>query len=190
MIEERRKLKNGTTSENQREYRELRNLIIRRSKEAKETFLEEKCKEIEVQMRNGNRDAAYKSVKNFFNDYKPNRGEIEDNNGIIIYEDIQKGEVWKKYLEQLYEGPELTEQEIEQEEVMDNSSNYSVLKEEFDKALRDLKRKKAAGINEIQAELWKESGESMSSELFKLIKEIFNSGELPLDFTNCKIPIF
>ncbi|KAL4082173.1 hypothetical protein QTP88_005266 [Uroleucon formosanum] len=115
------------------------------------------------------------------------KGTIEDKNGVIIYEDIQRGDVWKKYLEQLYEGPELTGQEIEHEEVMDNSSNYSVLREEFDKALRDLKKKKAAGIDEIQAELWKESGESMRSELFKLIKEIFVSGELPLDFTKCKI---
>ncbi|VVC30385.1 Endonuclease/exonuclease/phosphatase,Reverse transcriptase domain [Cinara cedri] len=163
MKEERRKLKNGTTFESQRKYRELRNLVIRKSKEAKETFLKEKCKKIEVQMRNGSRDAAYKSVKNFFNDYKPNRGAIEDNNGVIIYEDIQRGDVWKKYLEQLYEGPELTGQEIEHEE------------------------KKAAGIDEIQAELWKESGESMRSELFKLLKEIFNSGELPLNFTKCKI---
>ncbi|KAF0686720.1 craniofacial development protein 2-like, partial [Aphis craccivora] len=112
MIEERRKLKNGTTLESQRKYRELRNL---------------------VQMRNGSRDAAYKSVKNFFNDYKPKRWAIEDNNGVIIYEDIQKGDIWKNYLEQLYEGPELTGQEIENEEVMDNSSNYSVLREEFDK---------------------------------------------------------
>ncbi|KAL4084163.1 hypothetical protein QTP88_027996 [Uroleucon formosanum] len=171
MIEERRKLKNRTTFESQRKYRELRNLV----------------RNTKVQMRNGSRDAAYKSIKNFFNDYKPNRGAIEDNNGVIIYEDIQRGDVWKKYLEQLYEGPELTGQEIEHEEIMDNSSNYSVLREEFDKALKDLKKKKAAGIDEIQAELWKEFGESMRSELFKLMKELFNSGELPLDFTKCKI---
>ncbi|KAF0772941.1 craniofacial development protein 2-like [Aphis craccivora] len=155
MIEERRKLKNGTTLESQRKYRELRNLVIRKSKEAKKIFLEEKCKEIEMQMRNGSGDAAYKSVKNFFNDYKPKRGAIEDNNGVIIYEDIQKGDIWENYLEQLYEGPELTGEKIENEEVMDNSSNYSVLREEFNKALRDLKKKKAAGIDEIQAELWK-----------------------------------
>jgi len=138
-------------------------------------------------MRNGSRDTAYKSVKNFFNDYKPKRGAIEDNNGVIIYEDIQRGGIWKKYLEQQYEGPELIGQEIEHEEVMDNSSNYSVLREEFDKALRDLKKKKAVGIDKIQAEHWKEYDENMRCELFKLIKEIFNSGELPLDFTKCKI---
>lgn len=35
-------------------------------------------------MRTGNRDAAYKSVKNFSNDYKPRRGAIEDNNRVIM----------------------------------------------------------------------------------------------------------
>lgn len=62
--------------------------------------------------------------------------------------------------------------------------NYDVLREEFDKALRDLKRKKSTGIDKIQAKLWKESDKKISSELFK---HIFNSGELPLDFTKCKI---
>lgn len=70
---------------------------------------------------------------------------------------------------------------------MDISSNYRVLREEFDKAHRDLKKKKSVGIDEIQAELWKESGKKMCNELFKFIKEIYNSGELPLDYTKCKI---
>jgi len=33
------------------------------------------------------------------------------------------------------------------------------MREEFDKALKNLKNKKAAGIDGIQAELWKEAGE-------------------------------
>lgn len=36
----------------------------------------------------------------------------------------------------------------------------TVLREEFDKALDDLKSKRGAGINGIQAELWKESGKT------------------------------
>jgi len=109
---------------------------------------------------------------------------IEDNNGVIIYKDNHRGNIWKEYLEQLYEGPEPTKQEMEHdEEVLENWINNGVLREEFYKALRDLKKKKAAEINKIQAELWKESGQKMLSELFKLIKEIFNSGELPLDFS-------
>jgi len=72
----------------------------------------------------------------------------------LIYED----NIWKEYLEQLYEGPELTGQEMKHDErVLENWLNYGVLREEFDKALRDLKRKKYTGINKIQAKLRKES---------------------------------
>jgi hypothetical protein len=49
---------------------------------------------------------------------------------------------------------------------------YPVLRVEFDEALRDLKLKKAAGIDEFQAELWKKAGENILNELCKLIKDI------------------
>lgn len=38
---------------------------------------------------------------------------------------------------------------------MDNSLDCDILREEFDIALRDLKRKKIASVDEIQAEFWK-----------------------------------
>lgn len=44
MIEERRKLRNGTTLEIQRKYRELRNLVIRKSKEARKNLLKKNAK--------------------------------------------------------------------------------------------------------------------------------------------------
>lgn len=46
---------------------------------------------------------------------------------------------------------------------------------------------KAAGIDEIQAEFWKEIGEGMHNELFALIKDIYNIGYLTLDFAKSKI---
>lgn len=49
-------------------------------------------------MRTGSRNIVYKSFNNFFNDYKPKRGAIEDTR-VIIYEDKHKWNTWKKYLE-------------------------------------------------------------------------------------------
>lgn len=59
-------------------------------KRSKGKILRGKCKNIEIQMRTGSMDAAYKSVTKFFADYKSKKGSIEDNNGIIIYEDKQR----------------------------------------------------------------------------------------------------
>lgn len=80
----------------------------------------------------------------------------------------------------------VTEREIEQEEVKGNGLNYNVLRENLNEALRDL-TKKAAGYDEIQGELWKETGEKMHNGLFQLIKKVFDTEQLPLDFTKCKI---
>lgn len=62
--------------------------------------------------------------------------------------------MWKEYLEDLYEGnSESTENNIEIEEM------YRIGEDEFIKAIHNLKSNKAAGIDEIPAELWKHSGE-------------------------------
>lgn len=59
---------------------------------------------------------------------------------------------------------------------------YPVIREEFDKALRDLKLKKAVGIDEIQTKLWKEAGKNVVIKLFKLIKDIYRTVNISSDF--------
>lgn len=63
LIEERRKYKNLNSTEGQKMYGALRNLVIRKSKEAKEKNLEENCSVIETLMKTGRREEAYKMVK-------------------------------------------------------------------------------------------------------------------------------
>ncbi|XP_008180216.1 craniofacial development protein 2-like [Acyrthosiphon pisum] len=84
MIEERRKYKSSSSIDGQEKYRVLRNLIIRKSREAKEKYLEEKCSEIETLMKTGSSDEAYRMVKMFFGQHKPRAGGIEDNNGRML----------------------------------------------------------------------------------------------------------
>jgi len=46
-----------------------------------------------------------------------------------------------------------------------------------------LKNKKAAGIDGIQAELWKEAGEdNFKNRLFQIIRDIYATGEMPEDY--------
>ncbi|KAE9522192.1 hypothetical protein AGLY_017452 [Aphis glycines] len=99
LIEERRKYKNLNRTEGQKRYRSLRNLIIRKSKEAKEKYLEVNCRDIESLMKTGRREEAYKMVKKFFGQYKPRAGGIEDNNGKMLWEQKDIAKRWKEYLE-------------------------------------------------------------------------------------------
>lgn len=74
MIEERRKYKSSNSTERQERYRVLRNLVIRKSREAKEKFLEERCSKIEILIKSGSREEAYEIVKKFFGQYKTRAG--------------------------------------------------------------------------------------------------------------------
>jgi len=47
------------------------------------------------------------------------------------------------------------------------------MKSEFIKAIHDLKSNKAAGIDEIPAELWKHSGEETRDILFKVVEKTY-----------------
>jgi len=87
----------------------------------------------------------------------------------------------EEYLEILYKGETLGENETNESNEEDKSKEGDeddeidpIMKEEFDKALRSLKNKKAAGIDGIQVELWKEAGEKVNRKLFQIISHIRN----------------
>lgn len=62
MIEEIRKFKSLNSIDGQEKYRVLRNLIIKKSREAKEKYLEEKRSEKETLIKTGSSDEAYRMV--------------------------------------------------------------------------------------------------------------------------------
>lgn len=65
LIKERRKFKDLTCIKNYSLLcKELRSIIVRKCKDAKEKYLEEKCKVIDVQMKTYSQDVTYGSEKN------------------------------------------------------------------------------------------------------------------------------
>lgn len=82
--------------------------MTKKSIEAKEKYLEKKYEEIDVLMKTGRKEAAYKTVKKFFGTHNPKSGAIEDREGTVIYEQEHIAERWKEYLEAPYNKEELT----------------------------------------------------------------------------------
>lgn len=81
MIEERRKYKSLNSTERQKKYRALSDLVIRKSREAKE-----RCSEIETLIKTGSGDETYNMVKKFFGQYKPKVERGEGNNEQMLCE--------------------------------------------------------------------------------------------------------
>ncbi|KAF0753999.1 craniofacial development protein 2-like [Aphis craccivora] len=138
MINERRKYKNATDQRGKEKYRKLKNAINRECKKSKENINEA--------LKVGLMDKTYGIVRTFFKERKFKMASIKEANGNIIYEEVEVAKCWKKYLEQLYQIDE--EQQNDTEEI-----DQSLMREEFDKALMELKNKKAPGVDEIPAEL-------------------------------------
>ncbi|XP_049794433.1 uncharacterized protein LOC126204053 [Schistocerca nitens] len=188
MFEERRKLKNNETEEGKTAYRVLRNKINRKLKQVKERFLEDRCKEVGDLLKKGNLELAYKTVKRFFSGGQRIRCNAlirEDNKMVYNHEDIAL--TWKEYLEKLY-GGNVQDDMIESEDEVDKDElGDSIVRSEFDQALQALKHGKAPGIDSLPAEIIKAGGTEIKDKLYKLICQIYGTGELPEDFRKCII---
>ena len=120
-------------------------------------MIQEKYKEVNKNLVFGKVDAAFKAIKINFQEDKPKSKNIRDEGGHIILDEqaIRR----KEYLEKLY-GEEKTMNPIEEEESVDeNELGDTILRSEFETALKELKNKSAPRIDNIHAEILKNSGE-------------------------------
>lgn len=187
MINERRKYKNSKDEEGLMKYKSLRNRIIRRARQDKEVYLINICDEIEKNMKSGQVDIAYRNVKRFFESKKVRTMSIEDKDGILKYDRESIAKRWKEYLEQLY-GENNVNLRIEgEDEVVAEDMGAPIMMEEFERALQDLKERKAPGVDNIQGELLKKAGERLKGALYDMVCSIYVTGEVPEDFVKCII---
>ena len=116
---------------------------------------------------------------------------IRNSDGKPVLDKEGKAETWKEYIGGLYKGNKLEDHIIEREEnVGEDEIGDMILREEFDRALKDLSANKAPGVDDIPSELLRALGESTMTELFHLVCKMYESGEIPSDFRkNVIIPI-
>ena len=86
----------------------------------------------------------------------------------ILFENEDKVKRWKEYLEDLYKGSNINAKIIGESEVEKDDMGASILRSEFDAAIRDLRRNKAPGIDDIPAELIKYAGEKTLTQRYKI----------------------
>jgi antitoxin component of MazEF toxin-antitoxin module len=113
--------------------------------------------------------------------------EISDRNGEMISEPAEARKRWKEYIEQLYdEEHKPTEEEIKMEEedqVQEDSKGPALLESEIREAIKEMKSKKAEGIDGIPAEILKTLGLEAMKEVIQLCKDMYDQGQWPKDFT-------
>lgn len=185
LIEERRKYTNAKTIEDKIRYRHWKNVVNREAKRAKEKWLGELHEEIEEDLRKGNMEKAYSLINKYFGQRKMKVNTVEDENGKLLFENQEIARRWKTYVENLYDENEEM-QELEEEQG-NNDGDNGITREEFDEALKRLKSRKACGVDEIPAELIQALDEEMKELMYMMTKEIYETGDIPEDFQECKM---
>ena len=186
MIDERRKFKNAKDRIGKQKYQKLRNEIKRECKKAKEEWMKEKGDEIETLIKKGQIDLAYGKVKTEFGKGRKKANNITSKIGEPIYAAQDKVARWVEYIEELYRSNDNEEVKLEEDEGEGGASiedkGEPILRTEFEKALKELKQGKAAGVDEIPGEILQNIGEGALKVLYELICYIYETGEMPEDF--------
>ena len=186
-MDERRKWKNVNTEEGRNYYRRLRNELKRATDNAKKEYLENIRNEIMEFQGKGYYNLMYMKTKEL--DWKERQGiqntGIEDSQGNKIVEQSQVLKMWENYITELYDQPnrpETLEVEPEREVDIDEKGPY-ILQSEVEKAIKELRNKKATGDDDVPGDVLKLLGEGGLKIMKKLINTNYETGEWPKDLT-------
>src|SRR3989442_11091617 len=107
--------------------------------------------------------------------------------GNTVTEPEEERETWRQYIESLYDKdgkPKKEDLQIEErDEVDDDEEGPEVLKSEILLAISEMKEGKAAGVDEISAEMLKSLGEKAIQEVCDICKDMYEERKWPHDFT-------
>ena len=167
---ETRKAKKGTG-----EYQNIDKLIRNKCREAKENWANKKCQRIEM--------LSYKNqTREMFNEIKQIQpmknnisGCIKDKNGAILFEADKIIERWKEYIEDLFQD------ERSENPIKNFLGGPDITRHEIEATLRQMKKGKAVGVDNISTEALQALGEFGIEKLTNICNEMYKSAQIPED---------
>jgi hypothetical protein len=144
----------------------------------KREYLKNKINELETNSKNKNIRDLYRAINEFKKSYQPRTNMVKEENGDLTADSHSILNRWKKYFCQLLNlhGVNYVRQtEIHTAEPLVPESSSS----EVEIAIEKLKIYKSSSIDQIPAELIQAGGNTLRSEIHKLINCIWNKEELP-----------
>uniref|UniRef100_A0A8D8SH15 Craniofacial development protein 2 n=1 Tax=Cacopsylla melanoneura TaxID=428564 RepID=A0A8D8SH15_9HEMI len=173
MMEERRISKNDP-----QKYKNIQKAIRNKIREAKEKELEDRCTEIEFLQQKHDSYNLHRKVKELTGTCnRKQQGKLTDSDGNIIIDKQEKLKTWKEYLEKLFE--DQRERHLQMEEP---TNGPTILRQEVESAISQLKDGKAAGPDEINSEILKLFDEESVILLTEMLNTIYDSGKIPSEW--------
>lgn len=173
LMDERRLAK-----DNKLKYEKLNNDIKAKCNQAKEAWLEGKCREID-NCRRWDTTILYKNVEEITGRRKTcsATGCLKAKDGTIIVEKDQILDRWAEYIKELFED----ETRDDNFKVKNNFEGPPIMQDEVVDAMRKMRRGKATGPDGISVELLEALDSFGLAIMTDLLNDIYNSGKLPED---------
>ena len=181
------KASKNDSEENKEEYRQLNKDIRNDMRNAKEDFISEKCSNIEENLARNNSKKAYQLVKDLTSTKQRGSTVIQDKKGECLTEESDVLKRWTEYCAELYNFKTSGDENFTKVHESTDSDSYDILREEVAAAVRDLKKGKSAGIDNIPGELVQAGGDDMIDLLHKICNKIWTTGEWPKGWTQSLI---
>ena len=168
--------------EKRRIYTGARNEACRINRRNKRLQIDRELEQVENSNRHGNTRAEFQGINNIRKGYQARQGMIKNSNGDLLITKEEISERWAEHFVSLLNRPPPQEpvplmDEIEmliyEEEVEEPTT------EEILSTIRGLKNNKAAGIDEITAELIKYGGRRLHDAMAKIVIRIWRREEMP-----------
>ena len=184
LCDERRELKKiKNTPIGATEYRKVNIKIRKKMKQAKEDWIGKQCKEIEENLGKNNSRRAFQIVKDLTKPKQARVSTIQDKSGNCLTEEEDILKRWTEYCSDLYNYQTNGDPNVTSCHESTNTDDFPVLRDEVEAAISSLKHGKAAGVDNIPAELIKYGGETVIDILTSICNKIWQTGDWPIPWT-------
>ena len=178
-MDKRRALKTlrNSSEEGEERYREAHRAIQREARKDEARWLEEQCASVEERLKRNNSRKAYQLIKTLRKDFQPKLRNIKNAEHRVLTDlkDILRR--WRDYAKDLYHD----ENNVMNED-RDQSPTLPIMESKVEEAIRKLPKNKAAGIDDLPAELLKTDNQKMTKIVCQLCNKVLESGEWPTDW--------
>ena len=173
-------------------YVEARNEAERIKREAKKQTWENLGDELERDIQ-GTRKLIYSIARNYRKREEPTARTIKDKEGVLLTEQEEIDERWREYFSELLgttEEPQIQELGEEEGITEETINENSISREEIKLALKEMKKGKSPGVDELPAELLS-AGDDMIDWIHRLFSQVWKEGKVPEEWGKAIIcPIY
>ena len=171
--------------EKRRTYTEARNNASRINRRNKRFQIDRELEEIENNDRHGKTRAEFQGINKIRKGYQAKQGMIKNSTGDLLLDKEKVSERWVEHFRCLLNRPppqEPVPATVENQLPLHGEEVEEPTREEVLLIIRSLKNNKAAGIDEISAELIKYGGRPLHEAMVKIVIGIWRREEMPLEW--------